>query len=130
MKTIELSKKVYSCFSSGDLPGLIACLAEDVQFDLFGPNAIPYFGTYGGRAGVEEFFRRLLEHEEVLAFTPEEFIDGGDTVAVLGREHCRARATGRDFTVRWVHVFQGRGGRLVRFREYIDTAPMIEAYQK
>ena len=89
-----------------------------------------HIANFLAEQGVEEFFRRLLEHEEVLAFTPEEFIDGGDTVAVLGREHCRARATGRDFTVRWVHVFQGRGGRLVRFREYIDTAPMVEAYQK
>lgn len=127
---MELSKKVYGYFSSGDLPGLLGCLADDVQFELIGPNIVPYFGTYAGREGVEEFFRRLLEHEEVLEFTPEEFIDGGDTVAVLGREHGRAKATGRDFTVRWVHVFQGRNGRLVRFREYIDTAPMVAAYQR
>jgi uncharacterized protein len=129
MSGLELAQKVYECFGKGDLPGVLSCLADDVEWELIGPSTIPYFGTYRGREGVQAFFSKLLEVEEILQFVPEQFIDGRDAVAVLGRERCRSKATGKEFSARWVQIFDCVSGKVVRWREYIDTAPMVAAYQ-
>ena len=129
MKAIDLAKKVYDCFSKGDLPGVLSCLSDKIEWQLIGPTTIPYFGTYKGKEGVQRFFANLFEVEEILEFVPQQFIDGGDSVAVVGRERCRAKTTDREFCVEWTQVFDVKDGLVVRWREYIDTAPIVEAFK-
>ena len=50
-------------------------------------------------------------------------------VCVLGREKCLVKTTGRMFEAKWVHIFNCSGGHIVRWREYIDTAPIVDAYR-
>jgi ketosteroid isomerase-like protein len=102
MSAKELARRIYQCFGKGDLAGVLDTLSEDVVWELVGPHSIPYFGRYSGRDGVKDFFAALFENEEILEFLPEQFIGTGDTVAVIGRERCRAKRTGREFSVRWV----------------------------
>ncbi len=128
MKGIELARKVYESFEKDDLAGVISCLAEDVEWELVGPPSIPYFGNFRGHGGVQRFFDLLYAEEEVIEFHPEQYIDGGDSVVVTGRERCRARATGKEYATRWAHVFDCENGKIVRWREFIDTAPMVSAY--
>ena len=130
MKTIDLAKKVYDCFSKGDLPGVLSCLSNKIEWIVVGPTSLPYAGTYNGRAGVEAFFAKLFAVEEILEFHPEKFIDGGVSVVVTGRERCRTRDTGKEFSVQWAHLFESENGEIVRWKEFIDTAPMVEAYRK
>ena len=131
MTGLELAKKLYDCFEKDDIPGVLSCLADDIVWELNGPPAlIPYFGTFRGKEEVQKFFARVFAEEEILLFEAEQFIDGGNSVAVVGREHCRAKATGKEFSVRWTHVFDCRDGKIVRWREFIDTAPMAAAYQR
>ena len=130
MKAIDLAKRVYENFGNGDLPGVLACLSSDIEWQLLGPSQIPYVGTYRGLEGVQRFFASLLETEEILEFAPEHFIDGGNTVVVLGHERCRTRATGKEYSVRWVQVFDAMDGAITRWQEYLDTAAIVEAHQK
>ncbi|HEV3438848.1 MAG TPA: nuclear transport factor 2 family protein [Gemmata sp.] len=129
MTGLELARKLYDSFEKDDIPGVLSCLADDIVWELNGPTSIPYFGTFRGKEAVQKFFAKVAAEEEILQFGAEQFIDGGDSVAVVGREHCRARATGKEFKVRWTHVFDCRDGKIVRWREFIDTAPMAAAYQ-
>lgn len=125
----EAAQNVYECFGKGDLAGVLSALTEDVTWYLVGPQQIPYFGRYRGKADVERFFALLFEHEEILEFSPESFISEGDRVVVTGRERCRARRTGKEFSVQWVQLFQVENGKISGFTEYIDTYPMVEAYR-
>jgi uncharacterized protein len=125
----ELAQRIYQCFDKGDLAGVLDNLAEDVEWELVGPSSIPYFGRYSGRHGVKNFFASLFENEEILEFLPEQFIESGDNVAVIGRERCRSKRTGREFSVRWVQVFKSAGNKITHWCEYIDTAPIVEAYR-
>lgn len=52
----------------------------------------------------------------------ERFIDAGEHVVVIGRTHGTVRATGSAFDVPVAHVWEVRGGRLLRFQPYIDNA--------
>jgi uncharacterized protein len=130
MSGLELAKKMYDSFAKNDIPGVLSCFADDIEWVLNGPKTIPYFGSFRGKEEVRIFFSKVAAEEEILQFETEQFIDGGDSVAVIGRERCRARSTGKEFSVRWTHVFDCRNGKIYRWREFIDTAPMAAAYQR
>ncbi|KRR22535.1 hypothetical protein CQ14_35510 [Bradyrhizobium lablabi] len=51
-----------------------------------------------------------------------------NTVVVFGSERFLVKATGKEWAVDWMQVHEVRDGRIVRFREYTDTAAIAEAY--
>jgi ketosteroid isomerase-like protein len=53
-----------------------------------------------------------------------EFIDGGDTIVVIVRDH----ATGPNGSVdsEAVHLWRMRDGKAVSFTEYADAAPVLQ----
>ena len=59
--------------------------------------------------------------------TPEEFVDAGAHVVVLGRYRGIARGTGKVLDVPFVHVWTFERGAAIRFRQFLDTAGWIEA---
>jgi ketosteroid isomerase-like protein len=85
------------------------------------PETTPLGGTFRGPSEVAAFFGRLPEFYAELAVTPEQFVESGDTVTVLGRLVGRAR-NGTAFDEPFVHVWTVRNGRSVAFREFFDTA--------
>jgi ketosteroid isomerase-like protein len=42
----------------------------------------------------------------------------------------RTRAGGRVYGTDWVHVFRMQDGKIVGFREYTDTATIVEALRQ
>src|SRR4051812_43229471 len=99
MIAVQVVKKFYEYFGQGKLEDALALLADDVKWELAGPRAIPYFGSYRGRSEVKRFFDKLLEVEDVLEFSPTEFIASDEKVAVVGRERCRSKVTNKEFSV-------------------------------
>lgn len=59
--------------------------------------------------------------------TPEEFVEDGDIVVVLGTYRGLARGTGKRLDVPFVHVWTFADRRAVRFRQFLDTAGWNEA---
>ncbi|MBL7661720.1 nuclear transport factor 2 family protein [bacterium] len=129
MKPKEIAGKFYEYIAKGDLHSLFDLLHDDIQWELFGPKIIPYFGRYQGKDGVGEFFNVLFKHEEILEFVPSSYIEDKEIVAVLGREKCRAKSTGKEFSAEWVQVFRINQGKISSWCEYIDTATLADAYQ-
>jgi hypothetical protein len=78
----------------------------------------PYVGHDAILCGV---FARLGGEWEGFAAVPEEYLDAGDTVVVLGRYRGTYRATGRRFDADMAHVWRVRDGQAVSFRQYTDT---------
>jgi ketosteroid isomerase-like protein len=127
---VALVKKAYKAFGKGDIKAVLKTTAEDIEWETPQVEGMPFGGALRGKAAVEDFFRLLVEHEEVLEFSPEEFIAEGKQVAVLGRFRGRVRATGKLVDTPWVQVFTIRGGKITRFFELFDTANAELAYKK
>ena len=125
---LELVGRLYRAFGDRDLPTVLALLAEDVDWLFFGPPSIPFAGHYRGRAEVENFFRIALGSMDFLEFEPEEFSATPHHVLVQGREKGRAKATGRVWEIHWAHVFSIENDRIVKMREYYDTASVAAAF--
>jgi ketosteroid isomerase-like protein len=128
-ENVETVQRVFQAFGRGDIPGVLALLAEDVLWFFPGPPAIPFAGERRGHEGATQFFQTLGGAVEFEQFEVRELVAQGDKVVALGFERGRVRATGRTFDNPWALVFTLRGGRVAEFRSYEDTAALAEAFR-
>jgi ketosteroid isomerase-like protein len=57
----------------------------------------------------------------------DDYIAAGENVVVLARYTATNKATGRSINVRVAHHFVVRGGLIVRFEQFVDTAGVSAA---
>jgi ketosteroid isomerase-like protein len=55
------------------------------------------------------------------------YVTEGENVVVLARYTATNKATGKAIDVRVVHHFTVRGGLIVRFEQFVDTAKVRDA---
>lgn len=129
-QNIQTVRDAYSAFTRGDIQTVLDALTDDVDWELPGPSQIPYAGTFHGKNGAAEFFRILMESDEVEAFEPQRFFADGDMVVALGRYSARVKATGKSATAEWAHAFTLRDGKVAKWHEYVDTGTYAKAYEQ
>jgi ketosteroid isomerase-like protein len=121
-QNVELVRGIYAAFKAGDVPGVVARMAPDMvwneaeNFPYADGN--PYCGPEAILGGV---FARLGSEWDGFAAVPEEFLDAGDTIVVLGRYRGTYRASGRALDAQLVHVWRVADGKAARFQQYTDT---------
>jgi hypothetical protein len=123
----DLTRRSYAAFERDDLDAVLADLAEDIVWEQ--AQGLPHGGVYHG---VDEVRRNIfdpLDEEWWDEFTadPDEFLEAGEEVVVLGRYRGRAKGTGKALDVPFVHIWTLRGGKAVRFRQFLDTAGWVAA---
>ena len=120
MSNLKKIKSVYEAFAKGDIFGVLEVLSADI--DWTEAEGFPYGGTYHGpKAVVEGVFMRLGSEWNGFAAVPHEFIDGGDTIVVLGNYSGTYKATNKSFSADFAHVWKLRDGKAVRFVQHVDT---------
>ena len=124
-QNLDIVRRGYEAFGRGDLDALLGLFDENVEWTSPGPAELSTAGTRRGREQVAEFFKALDAVVEIQRFEPQTFIAQGDYVVVLGEDSSRIKATGKVVDSAWAHVFTVRGGRIVRFHEYNDTAAVV-----
>jgi uncharacterized protein len=126
---IETTKKGYEFFKHGDIASLIKDVLDDnCTWISPGPkDKLPWAGTFKGKQEIANFFAQVGQNLEFTEFAPREMIEQGDTVVVLGTLAGRAKKTGKSVKNEWAHVFKYKGGKVVFFQEYIDTAADVLA---
>ncbi|MBA2647433.1 MAG: nuclear transport factor 2 family protein [Pyrinomonadaceae bacterium] len=128
MSNLNSVRGVYDAFAKGDIPAVLDFLSPKI--DWTEAEGFPYGGTYVGPQSVlEGVFMRLGTEWEGFAAVPDEFIDGGDTVVVLGKYSGTYKATGKSFQANFAHVRKVREGKAVRFVQYVDTLIVQKALQ-
>lgn len=128
-ENIKLVQQAYDHFKAGNIQALLNLLSDDIKWQTPELEGVPYAGQRQGREGVAQFFTDLDETEEVQQFEAREFIAQGSKVVALGIYAGKVKSTGRRYQTEWAHVFTVRGGRIVEFQEYADTAA-AKAYKK
>ena len=130
MKTdnVTFVESLYAAFQRADIATILAGLSPDVRWEMVGrPNDYVRFGPRNGVGGVQEFFKVLAENEDFTEFQPNEFYADGDKVFVLGRLALKFKKTDRKVTTDWAHIFTIRNGKVVEFKEFLDTAQFVAA---
>jgi ketosteroid isomerase-like protein len=120
-------QRVYDAFQTRD---------ADLIRDLFAPDIaiwqtpeLPWGGDYHGHDGAFTFLLKLVEHIESQV-TTESLFAAGDNVVQTGHTRGKVVANGAPFVVPEVHVWELRGGKVIRFTVYIDTPAMLAALHR
>jgi ketosteroid isomerase-like protein len=99
-------------------------LATDVRWEVV--EGFPHSGVYVGLENVlRDFFGRLFQDFESFVAEGSEFFESGDHVIALGTYTGRARATGKQFTARFAHVWTLQGDRITRLQQCADTVQVV-----
>lgn len=123
----DVVRRMYAAFGAGDAPALLALAAPDSVWVVNAPKDHPYGGTFHGHAGFRQFLGAIAASNEMQAFGVDALHVAGDDVFVIGHETGRWRASGRAYTIRWLHHVRVAGGRVTRFEEWFDTATALAA---
>lgn len=127
---IQVVQELYAAFGRADMPAILDLLDEEVDWHFVGrPQDVPFAGARQGHAQMIDFFGTIAETCDVLEFGPHEVIPLGEHVLALGREQVRVKASGHTFETDWAHFFTVRAGKIVRLREFYDTATMAAAFK-
>lgn len=127
---VQVVQELYAAFGRVDMPAILNLLDEQVNWYFVGrPHDVPFAGQRQGHEQMVDFFVTIAETCEVLEFGPHEVITLGDHVLALGHERVRVKATDHIFETDWAHLFTVREGKIVRLREFYDTAVMAAAFK-
>ena len=123
----ELVQRSYVAFARGDLDAVMADMHDEIEWHQ--AQGLPHGGFYRGIAEVRRNIFDPLDEQwwDEFSATPDEFLDAGAEVVVLGRYRGVAKGTGKRLDVPFVHVWTVRDGKAVRFRQFLDTARWVEA---
>ena len=127
MTSVEIVKRSYDAFARKDLDGVMGDMHPDIEWQQ--AQGLPHGGTYRGLPEVRANIFDPLDRDWWDSFTadPDEFLDAGSEVVVLGRYRGVAKHTGKHLDVPFVHVWTVHEGKAVRFRQFLDTAGWVAA---
>lgn len=126
-ENVQNLKAGYEAFARGDLDAAMRDFDDDIRWENPNAQALPNPGVFEGKDQVREVLAQTPQFWEDFSVSPDEFIDGGDTVVALGHLEGRGRESGREVKVPFVHVWRMSGGKARRVQLLFDTALVIEA---
>jgi uncharacterized protein len=118
MSNVDTARSAYEAFNSGDLAALQEDFAEDAVWVT--SDELPLGGETRGRDEIMGNFAQIPNYWTSFAVEPEEYIDGGDYVIVLGTQ--RAGNDSGSFESPFAHVMKFSDGKVVRGEFHSDSA--------
>ena len=125
---VEIIRRMYDSFEKGDVPAVLGQMDQQIEWkeadNFIYAHGNPYVGP---QAVLEGVLMRFGSEWEGFAVTPEEWLDAGNHVVVLGTYTGTHKETGREVRAQFAHVWGVKGDRVVRFQQYTDTKQFADA---
>ncbi|HEY7499141.1 MAG TPA: nuclear transport factor 2 family protein [Vicinamibacterales bacterium] len=125
----KVVQDAYAAFLKQDLHALLALMDEQIVWKpVTGAGRhVPTAGERRGVGAVAEFFKIVAQVYQFSRFEPQQFIAQGDTVVTLGH-YTATTSTGGSMDSDFVMIFTIRGGKIVQFQEFLDSAALNAAF--
>jgi limonene-1,2-epoxide hydrolase len=102
-------------------------LDEEVDFISYAPVEIfPCLGKQQGRDAVLRSLKTIHDHFVFLAYDPIFLLVQNEDAAVNVMARLKQRASGRIVRIIFAQFFRFRDGRIVEFREFMDSFDAVE----
>ena len=102
-------------------------LADGIEWEIPGPEALPFAGTWKGIDGLWQLERQLQKAVRFDKVELGKYLVSGNDVAASFSVEAYARGTGRPFRTEVFRHYTLDEGRIVRIRSAYDTAAVLEA---
>ncbi len=125
-QNVQIVKDFFAAIGSGDKEGVLALVADDIEWIIPGEDW-PLAGTHRGRPALAALLQKTSETMETSFPKAPEFVAQGDRVLVVGFAKGKVKATNKPFEDDWVFAMTVRDGKLTNIREYVDTQALARA---
>ncbi len=120
----EIVRDFYAALSAGDAPRALGLMASDIEWNTMWHYKVDGLGP---QKVAEGLLAPLMAEWSSFALKPAEYLADGETVVSLGHFTGVHGASGKSVDAAYAHVWTVRGGKISRFRQYIDTLAVAEA---
>jgi ketosteroid isomerase-like protein len=128
MTNQEIVETMYAAFAAGDIPGVLALLADDIVWNEAEGNKLADRSPYlGPQAVLEGVFQRLAEDFEEFAVEIDTILAQGELVVTQGRYRAKVRGTGIEINPRIASFWTVRNGKIAAFQQHVDTLILSKA---
>jgi ketosteroid isomerase-like protein len=128
-ENVDAIKRGIEAWNADDLEAYLALCDADIEwYPSIEPGLEGKTTVFRGHDDLRRAWREY--HGEVwdrLTPRPQEFRDLGESVLVLGQMELTARTTGIEFSQEIGQLFEFRGGKIVRVRDFLTHAKALEA---
>jgi ketosteroid isomerase-like protein len=123
---LDLIRATYEGSSEENGRNLRAVLSADTAWTE--AEGFPYAGTYvGPEAILAGVFARLATEWTGYRADVHSYLEDGDRVAAFGVYSGTYRATGKSMRAAFAHLYEVKGGKIVRMQQYVDTHMVQQA---
>jgi len=124
---VTTMRGAYDAFNRADIPGVLAAFDPQIEWVEPGGGNAPQ-GTFHGAESVgNDVFATVPANFDEFQAQPDQFIDAGDHVVVVGRFRGRSKS-GQQFDLPFAHVWAMRGGKATRFHNYLQADAWAKAW--
>src|ERR1700742_4380442 len=86
VSNLEQVQELYGAFGRGETEPVLAALAPEVEWVEGDIEGLPYRGVHRGPEAVgRDVFAQIPGAYDSFELVPQEWVDGGDTIVMLGR---------------------------------------------
>ena len=129
---VDILKEAYARWNDSkgqSVDHWMGLVAEDIQFGSLAQGApeVAFLRSYSNRDALRGYFDALLSDWEMIHYTVGEFVAQGEVVVMRGSMAWRNKRTGKEVETPKIDFWRFRGGKVVEFYEYYDTARTIAA---
>jgi ketosteroid isomerase-like protein len=118
----------FTAFGAGDLDHVLALAHEDIEIVATGPDSVPWYGTYHGRDGLQQFLDQLGGNTQTEAFSVDWLVSEQETVFAAGHLKHRITSTGNVFESDWALRCAVREEAIIEYQFFEDTAAAAAAF--
>jgi ketosteroid isomerase-like protein len=125
--TRAIVRELYDAYGRRDFERVAALIHDDIDWVIYAPMSVfPFAGPRRGRAAVLAAMAEIAKVFALEAYNPDVMIVDGERAALMSVVSYRQRATGRVLRVRIASFLRLQDGRLVEYREFIDSFDAVE----
>ena len=127
MTNIDIVKLAYSCFATGNMPGVLALFDPAIEWnECKGMPFVKGDGIYKGiEAIVTNVFMNLPVYFDGFNIAVNQIFGADDKVVMVGYYQGTNKATGNSFKANATHVWTIKNGKFVYLFQAVDTHTIV-----
>ncbi|GAA1584336.1 nuclear transport factor 2 family protein [Actinomadura kijaniata] len=127
-KTRDVVEEFFRRAGAGEFDRIGELFADEVDWDIYGADEVPWTGRRTTGAEAAEFFRSLPTHLRAEELTVHRILVEGPDAVVLGYMRQRVLATGELFATPFAFHLTVEDGRITRYIPHEDSLALARAY--
>jgi len=120
-------RELYAAYGRRDFERVAALIHDDIDWVIYAPMSVfPFAGPRHGRAAVLAAMAEVAVHFSLESYRPEVMLVDDARAALMSDVSYRQRSTGRVLRIRVAGFQRWQDGRLIEYREFVDSFDAVE----